>query len=445
MKSTVKYISLLILLLSINGCGVYSKFTAPKVSDTSLVGEGFALREEPIDSLALWRDYFTDPILMKLIDESLINNVDLKIAELNISQANRALTTAKLAYIPSLSFAGEGTVTKYGSVTTRSYTLPLTASWEIDLFGRLRNSKQQAAAVVEQTKLYKNSVQSQLIATIATNYYALILADNQLKVAEQNLEVIQNSLETIKALKSIGSQNQAAVEQYEANVNNVEITIEALRQSVQLTSNNLNLLLSRSPQRVERGDEIIIPDIDLNSSLSLSTLSSRPDVLYAEALLCQSFYGVNYARSSLYPSIKITGVAGFSLGEMLLSAIGSVTQPIFMANANRAALQNAKDQYEQNLLAFHQTLITAGKEVNDAMVNIETSQRTNSLLCSQLSHLNQAVDITSKLMVAGKANYLEVLIAQNSYLSTSIEAQTSKYNQAVAQISLYISLGGGVE
>ncbi len=433
------------LLLPIGGCGIYSRFTAPEVSDTTLAGEELKLREEPIDSLVGWRGYFTDPMLVKLIDEALASNSDFKIAELNISQAFRSLATARLAYIPSIAFAGEGSVTKYESVTTKSYTLPITASWEIDFFGRLRNSKQQAAAVVEQTKIYRSSVQSQLIAAVATNYYALILADNQLKVAKQSLEVMQNSLETIKALKVIGAQNQAAVEQYEANVNGVEITVEALHQTIQLTSNNLNLLLSRSPQEIERSGDITTSDIDLNNSLSLSALSSRPDVLYSEALLCQSFYGVNYARSSLYPSIKITGVAGFSLGDMLLSAIGSVTQPIFMANANRAALKNAKDQYEQNLLSFHQTLITAGKEVNDAMVNINTSKKSHLLRESQVSHLNSAVDVTSKLMSAGQANYLEVLVAQNSYLSASIELQTTKYNQAVAHISLYIALGGGVE
>ncbi len=442
---TIKYLPILTLLILLSSCGLYSQFNAPEISDTNLMGEGFTLREEPIDSIKSWKELFTDPKLVELINQALSNNSDLKIAQLNITQANRSLSTARLAYIPSVAFAGEGSVTQFGSVTTRSYTLPLTASWEVDLFGRLTNKKHQNEAVVKQTKIYKNALQSQLIAAVATNYYALILADNQLAVAKQNLETVKQSLKTIEALKKIGAQNQASVEQYKANVKAVEITVEALSQSVQLTSNNLNLLLSRSPEKIERASEINIANINLENSIALTTLSSRPDVLLSEAVLCQSFYGVNYARSSLYPSIKITGVAGYSLGEMLLSAIGSVTQPIFMANANRAALENAKEQYEQNLLSFHQTLVTAGKEANDALMSIKTAEQTHSLLQERVSHLERAVEITSKLMNAGKANYLEVLVAQNSYLAASIELQTAKYNQAVSQITLYTVLGGGAK
>ncbi|MFI3282683.1 MAG: efflux transporter outer membrane subunit [Rikenellaceae bacterium] len=445
MLKIIKYFTAIVVACSVSSCGIYTKFSAPEPSDTTLVGENITLREEPLESLPSWKEYFDDEVLVALIEEVLLNNVDLQVAELNISQAQRGLRTARLAYIPSFAFAGEGSVTRLGSYTTNSYTLPLTASWEVDLFGRLRNSKRQAAAVVEQTKLYKSSVQSQLIAAVATNYYALILADNQLKVAQNSLSVMQQSLETIKALKEIGAQNQAAVEQYEANLKSVEITMESLRQSVELTSNNLNLLLCRSPRSVERGVEIVTSELNLENSLSLSALSSRPDVKYAEAVLCQSFYGVNYARSSLYPSINITGIVGYSAGEMLLSALASVTQPLFMAGANRAALGNAKDQYEQDLLGFNMSLITAGKEVNDAMVNLNAAARKTSLSQGQTSHLEKAVEITAELMEAGQANYLEVLVAQNSYLAASLELETVKYNEAVAKITLYKALGGGVE
>ncbi|MFI3293419.1 MAG: TolC family protein [Rikenellaceae bacterium] len=445
MQRKIKYITALICLCALSSCGIYTKFNAPEVDDRSLVGEDITLREEALMPLPSWRDYFTDAKLVTLIEEALANNSDLQVAELNVSQAERGLRTARLAYVPSLAFSGEGSVTKYAGITTRSYTLPIVASWEVDLFGRLRNAKRQASAVVEQMQIYQSAVQSQLIAGVATNYYALILADNQLKDATKSLDVMRQSLETIKALKEIGAQNQAAVEQYEANVKAMEITIESLNQSVALTSNNLNLLINRSPQSVERNDEITRSEVDLGESLSLVALSSRPDVKYAEAELCQSFYGVNYARSSLYPSINITGIVGYSLSEVLLQAIGTITQPIFMAGANRAALGNAKDQYEQSLLAFNYALINGGKEVNDAMVNLSTAERKRTLSQAQTEHLGRAVEITNDLMEAGQANYLEVLVAQNSYLSSSLELQSVKYNEAIAQISLYIALGGGVE
>lgn len=444
MKNNIKYIMALTLACVLSSCGVYSKFSSPEITDTSLAGEEITLREESLDSLPSWRDYFEDAKLIKLIEIALENNNNLKIAGLNISQAERGLQSARLAYIPSIYFAGEVEATRLGSYTTKTYTLPIVASWEVDLFGGIRNNKMIAESALEQTKIYNSSVQSQLVAAVATNYYALILADNQLKVAYESLDIMNQSLETIKALKEIGAQNQAAVEQSEANLQALKITIENLKQNVDLTSNNLNLLLSRTPQNIDRSSEIINSKLELDGSLSLTALSSRPDVLYAEAVLCQSFYGVNYAHSALYPKINITGIIGFSAKELLLSAIGSLTQPIFMANANRNALENAKDTYEQNLLAFNQSLINAGKEVNDAIINRDAAIRKTSLSEKQTAHLNKAVSITQELMDAGKSNYLEVLTAQNTYLSSSLELESIKYNEAISSISLYMALGGGV-
>ncbi|MFI3296045.1 MAG: TolC family protein [bacterium] len=441
----IKYLAAIMMVFILNGCGIYTKFTSPSVNDTSLMGEDFELREESIDSLPTWREYFTDDYLVALIEEALKNNVDLKIAGLNISQAERNLSTARMAYAPSFAIAVEGSSSRFGSVTTNSYSIPLVASWEIDLFGRLHNSKMQSKAIVEQVKMYESAIQSQLIAAVATSYYALVLADNQLSATKQSREAMSESLDAIKSLMLIGQQTGAAVEQAEANLKAIELTVEALEQSVKLTSNNLNLLLNRSAQEVERNSTIVTSSLELEGSLSLAALSSRPDVLYAEAILCQSFYGVNYARSSLYPSIGISASVGYSVGDMLLSVLGSITQPIFMANTNRAALKNAKDQYEQSLLSFELALLTAGKEVNDAMINLEASRKQRVLNEDQNSHLSRAVEITQELMQVGRVNYLEVLTAINTYLASNLELESVKYNEAIAKISLYKSLGGGVE
>ncbi len=444
MRNSIKYILVTGVLLTLSSCGIYTKFTAPEVEDTTIVGEEITLREEAIDTLPTWREYFLDPQLQALVEVALANNADLKIAELNITQAQRSLTTARLAMVPSLALSATGDVTKLGSYTTKSYTVPLTASWEIDVFGRLRNNKMQAMAVVDQVKMYEGAIRSQLVASIATNYYALILADRQVAVTRQSVEIMAQSLETITALMEVGSQTQAAVEQAEANLKALALTLETLEQSVKLTSNNLNLLLNRSPQQVERSTDIEALSLNIVESLSLSALSSRPDVLYSEAVLCQSFYGVNYARSSLYPLISVSASAGVSTGELLLNALGSITQPIFQANANRAALKNAKDQYEQDLLSFNLTLLTAGKEVNDALVNIGAAERRRILSEGQTANLNKAVEMTQELMEAGRVNYLEVLTAQNTFLSSSLELQSIKYDEAIAKITLYIALGGGV-
>ncbi len=445
MRSSIKYIIAIGVMFVATSCGIYTKFTAVEVDDTTLAGEGITLRSEALDSLPSWREYFTDLPLQTLIEEALKSNADLNIAALNITQAERSLSTARLAMVPSLAVSATGEVSKLGSYSTNSYTVPITASWEIDIFGRLRNAKMQAKAVVEQTKLYESSVRSQLVAAVAANYYALILADRQVAVTAQSMDIMTQSLSTIKALKETGAQTEAAVEQAEANLKALQLTLESLEQSVKLTSNNLNLLLNRSPQEVKRSADIIASTLNLERSLSLSALSSRPDVMYSEAVLCQSFYGVNYARSSLYPLLSVSGSVGVSAEKLLLNALGSITQPIFMANANRAALNNAKDIYEQDLLSFNLTLLTAGKEVNDALVNLSAAERKLLISEGQTAHLGRAVNITQSLMEAGRANYLEVLTAQNTFLSSSLELQGVKYDEAVARISLYKALGGGVK
>ncbi len=445
MRNSIKYILVTATLLTLSSCGIYTKFSAPVVEDTSIVGEEITLRKEPIGSLPTWREYFSDAQLQALIEVALESNADLKIAELNITQAQRSLTTARLAMVPSLTLSATGDITKLGSYTTKTYTVPATATWEIDVFGRLRNSKMQAMAAVDQTRLYESAIRSQLVASVATNYYALILADNQLSVTRESMRIMEQSLETITALMEVGTQTQAAVEQAEANLKALALTLESLEQSVKLTSNNLNLLLNRSPQQVKRSADIVDLSFSIVDNLSLAALSSRPDVLFSEAVLCQSFYGVNYARSSLYPLISVSASAGVSTGELLLNALGSITQPIFHANANRAALKNAKDQYEQDLLSFNLTLLTAGKEVNDALVNIGAAERKRILSQGQTENLSKAVAITQNLMEAGRVNYLEVLTAQNTFLSSSLEFQSVKYDEAIAKVSLYKALGGGVE
>ncbi len=439
MQKRVKFLIPIALLSLLSSCGIYTKFESPTIDDTTLAGEQITLREESLTELPAWRDFFTDKLLQALIDEALESNSDIRIASLNISQAQRGLRTARLAMLPTISFSAQGTVS---SVASASYSLPLTASWELDIFGRQRNAARQADAVIEQTKEYEALVRTQLIEAVALNYYALILADNQLSITRASLSLMEESVNSIEALMQVGATTRAAVDQARASYNSIELAIESLELSVALTSNNLNLLLNRSGQSIERAEEITPSNIELEESLSLIALSSRPDVRYAEAQLSQSFYGVNYARSSLYPSISIGGSLTYSAGELISAALASITQPIFMAGSNLANLANAKDIYEQQLIAFEKSLLTAGKEVNDAMVNVSAAQRKSSIATEQVQSLAAAVESTQALMDGGVVNYLEVITAQSSYLSSQTEQATILYDEAVAQISLYKALGG---
>ncbi len=437
-----RYLILVACLTLLSSCGIYTKFESPAIEDSSITGVEQSLSEESLVELPSWRDYFTDPKLQSLIEMALESNSDLQIASLNISQAERSLRTARLAMLPTISFSAQGTVS---SVSSASYSLPLSASWELDLFGRKRNTNRQADAVVEQTKEYEQMVRTQLIEAVALNYYALILADQQLLTTRESLSIMGESLSSVEALMQVGTLNRAAVEQTRAGYNSIELAIESLEESVQLTSNNLNLLLNLSPRPIERSGEIALSQIDIESSISLAALSSRPDVRYAEAQLSQSFYGVNYARSSLYPSITIGGSVTYSDGGFILSALAAITQPIFAAGANLANLANAKDIYQQQLIAFEKSLLTAGKEVNDAIISNKSAQRRTLIAEQQVASLAAAVETTRALMDSGVVNYLEVLTAQSSYLSAKLDQSTIQYSEAVSQINLYKALGGGAE
>ncbi len=449
------YIVVAALAMVMSSCGLYTKFESPALPEGDLAGESITLPDSSLVALPAWEEYFTDATLQGYIKTALEQNSDMRVAELNVSQAKRQLTTARLAYLPTISLSPEGSVASFdGSSAVRSYNVPITASWEIDIFGRTRNLKQQAKAAYMQSEEYVLMVKTQLIASVAANYYALILADAQLDIAQRSLALLNESLETMIALKEAGMQTQAAVDQTTATVRSFELTVKDLELSVNTIQNSLCLLLNQPPHTLVRGAQIDVPVLPIEQSISLAALSARSDVRVAELQLSQSFYGVNYARASLYPSLRLSGSAGWtnSVGGaimdpagVLLSALGSLTQPLFAGNRNRANLENAKDQYEQQLILFEKSLLTAGNEVNDAMAECELTAQKRVIASEQVAALSSAVDATSALMSAGRANYLEVLTAQNSYLSASLNAASITYSEAIAHINLYKALGGGVE
>ncbi len=453
----IKYIALAAVALTLSSCGVYRKFQTPEVTATNvtssahMTGVEMILPDASLVVLPSWEDYFTDPQLKEYISIALESNSDLQITQLNVSQAERGLKSARLAYLPTIAFSPEGTISGIvGESSVKTYNIPITVGWELDLFGRKYNAKHQAISVVDQTREQVRLVKTQLVAAVATNYYALILADEQLRISNSSLDIIRETLEAQKSLKEVGMQTQLSIEQTTASLKSFELTIKDLQKGISLLENNLCLLLNMSPTRLSRAESISYA-APIESSISLATLSNRPDVRYAEALLAQSFYGESYARSSLYPSISLGGSIGwtnyFSVildpAEFVLSALGSITQPIFAANVNRANLQNAKDQYEQQLIAFEKSLLTAGKEVNDALIEIENSKEKESLSAEQVARLEAAVSISRDLMDTGKINYLEVLVAQNSYLLAQLDGASISYANAIAQINLYKALGGG--
>ncbi len=406
-----------------------------------------------IASLA-WQELFTDPYLQELIEEGLANNTDMRTAHLKVQEAEASLLTSRLAYLPALSLNPQGTLSSFdGSKTAKSYQLAASASWEIDIFGKLTNAKRSAQAALAQSKSYRQAVRTQLIATIANTYYTLLLLDDQFAISERTAALWKENVQAMRALMKAGLRDEAAVSQAEANCLAVEASLLTLRKQINETENSLSTLLGKVPQKIGRGtlNGQQFPQ-QLTAGLPVKLLNNRPDVKQAEAALAQAFYSTNEARSYFYPNITLSGTAGWTNngggiitnpGALLLQAIGSLTQPLFNKGTNIARLKIAKAQQEEAALAFQQSLLNAGSEVNNALTQWQTARQRIVLGEKQITSLETAVRSTRLLMDHGTTTYLEVLTAQQTLLQTQLTQSSDRFDEIQGIIGLYQSLGGG--
>ena len=403
-----------------------------------------------------WREVFTDPHLRVLIEQGLQSNTDLRSAQWRVEEAEATLMSARLSFLPSFALAPQGTVSSFdGGKATQTYSVPVTVSWELDIFGRMRNAKQQAKALLEQSHDYRQAVRTQLVSSIANVYYTLLMLDEQLAISERTQQSWKETVDATRALMDAGLANEAAVSQMEATYYSISTSILDLKEQINQTENSLSLLLAESPRSVERGklEGQILPD-HLAVGIPVQMLANRPDVRSAEHSLESAFYATNQARSAFYPSIVLSGSAGWTNsagsmivnpGKFLATAIGSLTQPLFDRGANIARLKIAKAQQEEAKLSFRQALLNAGSEVNDALVKYQTARNKAGLFEKQVASLEKAYESTSLTMQYGNTTYLEVLTAQQSLLNAQLTQVANRFTEIQGVINLYQALGGGRE
>lgn len=445
-------ISLTACLLT--GCGIYKKYSRPDIEVEAQYRHTENVADTNTIASMSWREFFTDTCLQALIEQGLQRNTDLQIARLRVEEAEAVLMNARLSYLPSLSLSPEAGVSRYAGTTSGTYNIVTSASWELDIFGKNTNAKRGASAALDGSRDYVQAVQTRLIATIADGYYTLLMLDSQLKIDEQTLESWEKSIRALEALKRAGQTNDAAVLQARANRMTLESSVLALRKNIADTENSLSALLAMPSQRIERGtlSETAFPE-SVSVGIPLQLLSNRPDVRQAERNLAQAFYATNAARASFYPNITLSGMFGWTNngggivmnpGQWLLNAIGSLTQPLFNKGTNRANLKIAESRQEQTTLQFRQSLLDAGKEVNDALVQCQTSKRQIELGKQQIATLNEAVRKTELLMLHSSTTYLEVLTAQQSLLNAEQQQSQFRFDNIQGYINLYHALGGGI-
>lgn len=449
-------ITALILTTTWSGCHIYRAYERPDAA--AVVDSVYRQPVAPNDTTSLaslsWEQLFTDHYLQELIRFGLENNTDLSIARLKVKETEALLMTSRLAYLPSVSLTPEGSITKVenGDVS-KKYNLAASADWEIDLFGKLLNAKRGAQATLEQSDAYRQAVQTQLVATIANSYYTLLVLDEQLKITREIADTWTESLRTMKALKRAGQATEMAVAQTEAAKLSVDASLVSIERQLSEMENSLSALLGKAPQAITRGtlNGQVFPD-SLSTGVPLQLLSRRPDVRQSEAQLAVAYYATNSARSAFYPSITLSGSAGWTNaagavvtnpGQWLLSAVGSLVQPIFNRGKNIANLKIAKVQQEEALLMFRQSLLDAGTEVNDALVQWQAARKRIELDTQQATSLKSALRSSELLMKYSSQNYLEVITARQSLLQAELNTVTDRFDEIQGVINLYHALGGG--
>lgn len=441
----------------LSSCGIYSNYERP--ADIKTDGLYGATVEESADSAGLaalpWRSLFTDPTLQSLIEKGLQNNTDMRTAALGIEEAEASLKAAKLSFFPSFAFAPQGGFSSVDwAKANKTYTIPLSASWQVDIFGSLRNAKKRAQVQLESSKAYKQAVQTQLIATIANYYYTLAMLDEQVNVSKATADIWQENIKTYKALMNVGQTTSAAVAQAEGNYYNVCAQIVDLEQQITEVENSFSTLLGETVSSIQRQsiNDWKAPQT-ITAGIPSYALANRPDVKNAELALASAFYNTNAARSAFYPALNLTGTLGWTNdlgsivnpGKWIWQTVASLTQPIFQNGKLRANLKISKAQQEEAKLAFQQTLLNAGAEVNTAIAKIQNNTEKEELNDKQIASMEQAVKSTQLLMQNSSTNYLEVLTAQQSLLSAQLSKISTQFAKIQGTIELYQALGGGAE
>lgn len=456
MHKVLKYSLIGVVALSMTSCGLYKKYEMPE--STQIISDMKTAFTETPDSTSLpylsWQQVFTDPMLQNLIRTALTNNRNLDNARLNVDIARAQLKGAKLSYFPSVAFAPNGGGSSIGgSDMSWSYQLPLQANWEVDVFGKLLNSKRAAEVSLEQAEYYRQSVQSQIVCGVASTYYTLVLLNQQLELTKRTAEIWKEQVESMELMKAAARTTEAAVVQSRANYYNILSTIPELEHQIEVAQNALSLMLNTMPQKWTVTSEL---NFELPASLlggvPVSYLAARPDVHAAERQMAAAYYAVNRARAAFYPNLNISLAGGFTnlLGSMVsnpgkwfIQLAGQLTAPLFSRGQNIATYEAAQAQQKQAMNTFENTVLSAAADAADALSTLRTVDRKREYILLQIDQLQKSVEYTQDLLFSGRSTYLEVLTAQSSLLQAQLSSLACWHTKAAAIISLYQCVGGG--
>lgn len=447
--------------LLLNSCGIYKKYERPDIKTDGIYRDTASLNGvlQSNDTITLgstpWREVFTDPCLQQLIDSGLKNNTNLLTAALSVTQASAMLKSARLAFYPAFQFAGSGTLSSWDfGKATKAYSLPIEGSWNVDLFGSLTNAKRAQQVSLIQAQDYQRAVCTSLISGIANSYFSLLMLDKQLEITQATEKLTKQTWEMMEAQKKYAGANESSVQSAKSNYYSVRASIPELQRQIREAENSISVLIAEAPHSIPRGklDNQNLPD-KFSTGTPVQALANRPDVHAKEMSLANCYYNVNKARAAFYPSLTISGQAGWSNnsglvnpGKVLAAAVGSLTQPIFMRGQLTAQLKVAKAQQEAAFLAWQQSVLSAGSEVSNALMLYQSSTEQVNLEQVQIESLQRNVEVAQKMFkMDGTYNYLNVISAQQSLLQAQLSQIADQFYKMQAVVNLYSALGGGVK
>lgn len=448
----------------LTGCNLYSHYERPESATKDIdklyrdTTEAYAT--VPADTANFgntpWQQVFTDPQLQALIQKALEQNTDLRSADLLIEQAKAGLKVARLAYYPTLAFNPQGTVSSWDfGKATKTYSFPLSASWQIGHIGQLRNAKKQSETQLQLSREAKQATRTAIIAAVANMYYTLQMLDEQLRTTKETVNIWRENVRTMELMKTAAMTTEAAVGQSRANLLQLEASVPALESNIRQTENALCALLHETPHPISRG--VFNADgfpSSFSTGVPAQLLSNRPDVRAKEMQLANAFYTVNAARAAFYPSLTISGQGAWTNnagaiinpGKILASAVASLTQPIFANGMLRANLKVSKLQLEDAQLQFEQALLNAGQEVSNALMQYQSATAQEATMQQQVATLTHTLEQTQLLFKhTNNTSYLQVLTAQQSLIQAQLSLISYKFDKVQAAICLYQALGGGRE
>lgn len=461
MKRNTRIVGLFVAsAVAVSSCQTLKNLRAPYESDNqvpeNLFGNNSAtssLRQGTSLGNLSWRSLFNDSHLEALVDKALTSNTDMMLSRKRVEEMETSLSIARKAFLPSVVFSPQGSWSRYDADQLRTYNFPVTAQWQADIFGSIHNKKMLAKVMKEQAEDVVQATQCELIANVANLYYDLLMFDRQKEILSETEQIRFKEIDTQKALMEAGIVTSAAVDQMRASYYDVQAQKVNIDKNIVQTENALCLLLGDTPHPVVRGriSDFVYPS-QISVGVPVSILANRPDIRSAERNIETAFYVTQSAKAELYPNLTLSGSVGWTNnglaglvdpGKILYNAVASLTQPIFAQGKLRGNVWLSEMQMEEARMSYVQTMLSAGKDVNDALVVCQSAEKRQEILARQVSALESAYNATKELMLHGQGTYLEVLTAQESLLAAKLEEVVNRYEAIQGLISLYIALGGG--